>query len=337
MISKDKIYYLLIRIPLVGFSYDNTKNIFFKKFNIIPNGLNKNILESTSNELFSGQFYNYLNNIDNLLEYYEDCSSLVSISSRSNKGSLRILCAQLLKYLKTTYTTLKIKELTYDPCILLNYWVYNRLVNIFGSDVPSTIAPTFATLQQIWNSFVEKQSDKSFYNKCIPNDKIIMQSDWKKRKELYDYYVDYDTLYKTARDYSQKCEAYYFKIKEMISVYKYFEEKCSSDKYKCPDVFYKCREINLQSELEKLPCHETIKGRTVSTSEDRSFRHSPGSEGRTQDLATEAGTQLENGDSGIGTKLTNSVLGAAPVLLTATALYRVCIYFINIYQCSMNL
>ncbi|GAB69902.1 CYIR protein, partial [Plasmodium cynomolgi strain B] len=48
-------------------------------------------------------------------------------------------------------------------------------------------------------------------------------------------------------------------------------------------------------------------------------------------------TQLDSGDSGIGKKVTHSILGAAPVLLTATALYRVYIYFVIIYHYSTNL
>ncbi|KMZ88900.1 hypothetical protein PVBG_05829 [Plasmodium vivax Brazil I] len=232
------------------------------------------------------------------------------------------LCKKVLKYLDQSKEW-KENENGYDECVLFNYWIYDQLAGYFSDDL-SNIKIAFSGLQLIWEYLTDNSNNSSFYKKCKPMfKKILDHDDWKQRKLLYDYYVDYDTLYGIARGFPDKCEEYYGKIQKMVSVYKYFEEKCSqTGTYSCPDFFYKCREKNIESELEKLSCHDRIKGRTVSNSEDSNSHQSTGPEGRAQVPAPEASTQIESGDSGIGEKVTNSVLGAAPVLLTATALYR---------------
>ncbi|KMZ88732.1 hypothetical protein PVBG_05678 [Plasmodium vivax Brazil I] len=244
----------------------------------------------------------------------------------SNKELRMIpICKKYLRFLDNSKVWGD-SDAEYDVSLLLNYWIYDKISSIYSITDIDEISIYFGSLQGIWDHFKDSRYRELYYHKFKPNEKILKEEDWEKRKELNEYYVNYDTLYKTARGYSEKCEEYYLKIKEMISVYKYFEEKCSSDEYKCPGVFHKCTEKNLESELKKLPCHQKMKGRTVSTSDDGSSRQLPGSaEGPTDPAdgpALEAVTQLGSGDSGIREKVTNSVLGAAPVLLTATALYR---------------
>ncbi|KMZ95164.1 hypothetical protein PVMG_05082 [Plasmodium vivax Mauritania I] len=232
------------------------------------------------------------------------------------------LCKRILKYLHHSKQWKENKNV-YDECVLLNYWIYNELDTYFSKN-PSYINIAFSGLQLIWEPLTENSKNSFFYKKCKPMFKQILDhQDWKQRKELYDYYVDYDTLFGTAWGFPDKCEEYYEKIQKMISVYKYFEGKCSpTGTYSCPDFFYKCRDKNIESQLEKLSCHARIKGRTVSNSEDSSSHQSSDRAERPLDPAPEADRQLGSGDNGIGTKVTNSVLGAAPVLLTATALYR---------------
>ncbi|KNA01616.1 hypothetical protein PVNG_06005 [Plasmodium vivax North Korean] len=144
-----------------------------------------------------------------------------------------------------------------------------------------------------------------------------------------------------AQTYHDNCE-YYKKIKEMSSVYKDYEGKCSTKRDDCPEFFHKFHKENHEHILENLPCYKKMEqGRVAEAkAEDRSSDHHSGSERRpgasdgdyrsqgSEHGASHTETTTEN--SGIGNKVTHTVLGAAPVLLTATALYRVCTYLINI-------
>ncbi|GAB69805.1 CYIR protein, partial [Plasmodium cynomolgi strain B] len=229
----------------------------------------------------------------------------------------------------------------FDVSLLLNYWLYDKVTHIYRDTENYEINIAFSALQLIWSTFDSTRSEELYYKKCWPDLGKVHHEDWEYRKKLYDFYVDFDKLFGIGSTYDSLCKEYYQKIKEMIPVCAYFKGKClTPGTYSCPDNFKKCEEKNLETELKKLPCHVTINGTRGSTSQISSSHQPPGHTERPLDHAVvpsaEFNTQLESGNSGIGTKVTHSFLGAAPVLLTATALYRVCTYLINIYQCIMN-
>ncbi|GAB69991.1 hypothetical protein PCYB_007400 [Plasmodium cynomolgi strain B] len=265
------------------------------------------------------------------LQYYYRCNSI-----------------NLLRYLDKNSLS-NIPDPKYDECILLNYWVYSKIVKIFHSDKSSIIDNPFAALLRIWNEIIDNQPDKPSYIKCRPDSGTIMKHDWRKRKELYDYYVNYDTLFNTAQGYPQKCQEYYEKIKKMQNIFDYFEEHCEKYSHLCPEIYKDCKSYNPKSILEKIKCHATIIGTSGSISEDNSLLQGRGSTEvhpeRADDFklhiidafTAQSDTHIDSGNSGIGTKVTHSILGAAPVLLTGTMLYRVCIYFVNIYHYSTNM
>ncbi|GAB69828.1 CYIR protein, partial [Plasmodium cynomolgi strain B] len=237
----------------------------------------------------------------------------------------------------------------YDVCKLLNYWVYSRLVRIWGSDKPSIITTPLAALHRVWNEFLKKSSNTSLNNKCIPDMGLAVQHNWQDRKKLYDYYVDYDYLLYMAKNYDKDECTYYYKINEMIPLYNFYKDLCSTHRERCPDVFYEFPVENIESELTDLQCYSKFNGINGPILEatsslqlvDNKGEHEKPAEDISDyiidDYTVESNTQLDSGNSGIGKKVTHSILGAAPVLLTGTVLYRVCIYFVNIYHYSTNL
>ncbi|GAB69942.1 CYIR protein [Plasmodium cynomolgi strain B] len=163
---------------------------------------------------------------------------------------------------------------------------------------------------------------------------LALQHDWKNRKKLYDYYVDYDYLLYMAKNFDKDKCIYYNKIIEMISLYNSFKDLCKTHAKRCPDVFYKFPIENIEPVLEELQCYSKINGISDSISEaTSSLQHIDNKEVHEEpaediadhiidDYTVESDTQLDSGNSGIGKKFTHSILGAAPVLLTGTILYR---------------
>ncbi|KNA00876.1 hypothetical protein PVNG_06208, partial [Plasmodium vivax North Korean] len=192
------------------------------------------------------QFYNKLHQDHvNLRVYSSECARLITPYKGTYKYSLlRRTCAQVVKYLKTTYTKLKKEELKYNHCILLNYWIYSRLVNIFHTENSSVIAPALGEFELIWNDIVDKSPDKTLYNKCKPDNTIVRQKDWRQRKALYDYFVNYDTIEKTLQNYKDICPEYWSYVESHTSLYKYFEELCAKDKDQCPEFYIQCKQYD---------------------------------------------------------------------------------------------
>ncbi|KMZ96138.1 hypothetical protein PVNG_06034 [Plasmodium vivax North Korean] len=246
------------------------------------------------------------NDFSNLNTYENICNE--KLFSRK-KPQMMPICKKYLRFLDNSEVWGGTGT-EYDVSLLLNYWLYHNISAIYGITNFEKISDDFSALQLVGYYFKDDPKYGQNYEKFKPNINIFKEKDWEKRKELYEYYVNYDTLFWTAQSFNNKCEEYYGKIKKMILVYKLFEEKCSSKEYECPGVFYKCEEKNLESSLKTLPCHHTITDTRSSTLDGDSPYQSPRSAEQPLDPvdrpAAESNTQLESGDSGIREKVTNS-------------------------------
>ncbi|CAG9485555.1 unnamed protein product [Plasmodium vivax] len=243
----------------------------------------------STKELDTEKFYDAMNSdASNLDIYYNLCNDKLN---SKEKHQMMPICKKYLRFLDFSEVWGSIST-KYDVSLLLNYWLSDKIAAIHGFTNIDKIRIDFAALQMVWYYFKEN------------------------RIQLF----------------PEKCEEYYEKIKEMISVYKFFEDKCSSKAYKCPDVFDKCKDKNIESSLEDLSCHAIIKARSASILEGESTDQPRDVEQRPLGPADGPQLQLDQADSytqeltetsGFRKKVTHSVLGAAPVLLTATMLYRV--------------
>ncbi|SBT57130.1 PIR Superfamily Protein [Plasmodium ovale wallikeri] len=182
----------------------------------------------------------------------------------------------------------------------------------------------YGTIQGIWNNLVLDSSQRSYYNKCRPLFDMLKHNDWEKRKELYDYYVNYKTAYQIANNYEDKCKEYYSYIEGKAELYKHFGDICISDNTNCPKIYDKCISYNPDLVLRTINCHSKIVAERAATSEQaakaRALQHSQVKGLGSRSLSSSSELSQENSD--IGKKVGQSVLGVAPVLLTASALYR---------------
>ncbi|GAB69901.1 hypothetical protein PCYB_006500 [Plasmodium cynomolgi strain B] len=289
-------------------------------------------------------FYSYINFEHNDLSIYnERCDSikLDTINLKNHGDEVKKYCKKILRHLEKNDRIWFISVPENDVCILLNYWVYSELANILGSDKSSTILPALGQYQRLWNDIVDKLSDNSLNNKCKPDFYIYKQEDWKERKELYEYYVDYTNLNTLALKDDDKC-TYYKKIKEKQELFDYFDSLCASDRGKCPQIYNDCRSYNPKYVLHKfLKCHAEMEKQKAPA---ETLAHSAGTHETVvgisglqaaAEMSQHAQSTSESSD--IRTKVTHSILGGAQALMAGTMLYRVCIYFVSIYHYSTNL
>ncbi|SBT00888.1 PIR Superfamily Protein [Plasmodium ovale curtisi] len=288
------------------------------------------LFSNSSKELFSEKFYEAMNNDSSYLSKYDnECND---IHVYNPKDKMIKICKKYLRYLE--YCKLLNDEISlYNVSILFNYWLYGMLTHIYGANSTNKISAGFSALQLKWGYFYRIISNKAYYEKCKPQLSMVDHEDWDKRKKLYDYYVDYDILFGSAKNIDDKCD-YYRKIEEKKSLYEYFEKECSPPKNNCPEFYEKCKEYKPENVLSKLICHEKIaqeQADAKAAERPHAMEHTSGTGQETEvgshgpdvpGLGTRSETEVTSETSQICTKVGQSVLGITPVLLTASALYR---------------
>ncbi|KMZ76908.1 hypothetical protein PVIIG_06171 [Plasmodium vivax India VII] len=264
-----------------------------------------------------------------LKNYEQKCKE---IRVQKHEDEMKLICKKYLRFLDTSKAWSGLFY-EYDISLLLNYWLYDKITHIYDTTQSEVIGIAFAALQRVWDLFPYKPKYDPYYKKCHPDPNKVNQEDWKNRKKLYDYYVDYNYLSIMAKSYDYDECKYYKQIKGKKSLYDHFAPLCVSVDGDCPVFYEKCRDYNPNIVLPTLPCHTKMEQANTSppgdTKESSSHHPSgeadsiPGPGGIGGSEGSEAASHTQLGvNSDIRTKVTNSVLGAAPVLLTATALYR---------------
>ncbi|SCA60584.1 Plasmodium vivax Vir protein, putative [Plasmodium vivax] len=210
---------------------------------------------SFKDELYSEKFYDSLYNLKGLSGYFEYCSKLDKLQVGNN---VKIICARLLKYLENNSFS-RNEDNVNSYCLLLNYWVLSSLNNYLYLKYPSKLVPALGNIESIWTSFIEDNLNKLGNETCKPIQRIIMDTDWKDRKELYEYYVDYYQLSETVKIYTNMCEEFYEYVESKKKLYKHFDQLCASkDANRCPKYYAECKKYDPQNVLSNHNCHQKI-------------------------------------------------------------------------------
>ncbi|KMZ95197.1 hypothetical protein PVMG_05115 [Plasmodium vivax Mauritania I] len=271
----------------------------------------------------SDRFYQKLNlNYEDVEKDYAECNEF---SGSSSKYKIKRICTQLLKYLESSEKIKDKENSAYDDCLLLNYWIYGEIVDKYYK-ANHNIVPAYGELQRVWNGLIRNSSKTLYYNKCEPDFHIVIKDDWKKRKELYGYCVDYNTIKGTIPFYDTYCKEIYMYLKEKDALYKEYSEYCiKTDKNKCPDFFTKCKDKDPNTLLSELSCYGEMQRNEVLALEQE----------ERPATADKAGLSTDSQTSREGTNpVTNSghvLLGVVVTSMTSGALYKVKTDFIITY------
>ncbi|KMZ89833.1 hypothetical protein PVMG_05998 [Plasmodium vivax Mauritania I] len=204
-------------------------------------------------ELPSEKFNDWLNfNFINIPQYSSDCNFLKD-SYKQNSGIKR-LCARVIKYIKSKPSILNQEHLKEHHCNLFNYWIYEQLANEY--DDKST-EPVF-----IFADFLHTLSRLQYYNNntiCKLDSRIATIQDRKEKKELYEYCIDYKTIFNKSQFSTDKCNNYCTYVKNKIQIYEKFQNLCTShDRRNCPDFYEICKDKDPKLLLNKLKCKDEM-------------------------------------------------------------------------------
>ncbi|GAW84386.1 variable surface protein [Plasmodium gonderi] len=164
-------------------------------------------------------------------------------NSLSKYPQIKDFCSKLQNYLKNEYRYREQYTIKYEFCNLLSYWLYGQLVNMCNENkcdpkiIYKKISRIFST------SFHYIQSVYNFYN-CELDPYINSHDDWEKRKKLYDYCQDCETIKEMYQNNKEYCERYNIYLLDIIKLYDDFKTSCTyRSGTECPvtyDKFYKC-------------------------------------------------------------------------------------------------
>ncbi|SBT83392.1 PIR protein [Plasmodium ovale] len=279
--------------------------------------------ETHSIYLMSKKIYDDMENgSQDLSEYDGKCDDIIV---SSNKEEVKTLCKKVLRYLEKS-PVWNVQESEYDTCLLLNFWIYDKLTNIFFDKDKKNIA--FANFQKLFRNNMVYQKSTFPNKKCMDKFHILNNGDWKHRKELYDYYIDFNTIKQMIQFYGSECKNYYKYVEGKKHLYEYFDSICKNEARRCPHFYGQCKNYNPDLVLRNFPCHVQIEAaKNALAAQETSDQGLPdGPLPYDTDLSghradsSEAEMAQENSD--IGTKVGKSVLGITPIALTASALYK---------------
>ncbi|SBS99388.1 PIR Superfamily Protein [Plasmodium ovale curtisi] len=270
----------------------------------------------------SVQFYNDIKkDHEDLLNYNKQCDDIIV---KEKNEEVKEICRKYLRYLDKKFAVWNEVKNGHDICILMNYWIYNALTGIFGSKNDSNdINVAFSNLQLVYSKLVVDSKKKTSYDRCKPNYDMFKYDGWEKRKKLYEYYIDYTTIKQQSDIFTEKCKDFYKYIEEKDSLYKHFQNLCISDHSSCPQFYNNCLPYDPASVLPAMKCHDEIIAERATAEADAKPPDVPNFPGKEQVSVFHPPDRASTPEkSDIGTKVGHSVLGVAPVFLTATALYR---------------
>ncbi|SCA59731.1 VIR protein [Plasmodium vivax] len=281
---------------------------------------NLSFREELYSEIFNETFYK----LENLNDNVEYCSSLDKFPSGT---SIKKICLRLLKYLENNSFS-RNNDNEYIYCLLLNYWVFSSLNILLYSKHSSKIVPAFAEIVLTWYNFIDYKLKERENITCKPISNIPAYDDWKKRKELYEYYLDYYPVSLTVKNYPVRCNEFYKYVESKKNLYEHFKKRCPpNDTERCPEFYAQCLQYEPDKVLQHLSCHtnimqerasDTSRVPQIGNGHSVSEPNSDNSDGRK--MPDDA--PILSGNPHTVTKLGNVLLGVVATSMTSGALYR---------------
>ncbi|VUZ99449.1 PIR protein [Plasmodium vivax] len=279
---------------------------------------------SFSDELYSQRFYN---NLDGSSDYQAYILKCISLNAFPQYNSTKRICAKLLQYLDTN-TISRNTNNKYDACKLLNFWVYRWFFDILRTKGEESIPLAYGKLLLIWNDFIKDKPDKPGNKICRPISELAAYGDWRYRKELYEYYVDYEDFSKTLASWPTRCKDFYHYVESKRKLYEHFKKPCSSDGKKgCPEFYSECKKYDPDEVLPHPDCKGVIMQKTATAASrlplkinGHPFKESESDE-ESDDMKAFGAPKLNENSNNVRT-YGNVLLGVVATSMTSGALYR---------------
>ncbi|GAB70014.1 hypothetical protein PCYB_007630, partial [Plasmodium cynomolgi strain B] len=203
----------------------------------------------------SRKFYDKLENIIKRTDSNEYCGTPQNLRYNRN---LSDVCSTILINLKNNNVSVNDGNML-TICKLLNYWEYCTLNGLYHSKNGSEIDNSYNVLAKIWKEHVNDNSSEHYYKKYKPDYVHFIYTDWKQKKELYEYYFDIGVIKSTPKFFNTGYDDYYKYVKYKVRLYDYYKNPYSiSYNLDCPNFLKECKEYHPEMLLPEFICYQDI-------------------------------------------------------------------------------
>ncbi|SBT74491.1 Plasmodium vivax Vir protein, putative [Plasmodium ovale] len=178
------------------------------------------------------------------------------------------VCKELAKSLKYLYNDSKAKENQEKLCRYISFWVHEKFSGPDFIKVKNSYNQYMKHLTDTWNNINDLLVDPGNYA-CKPEFYNINMEDIKKRKILYDYCENYDTMSSKIFDHENgDCKKYYDYLKRMKKLHRDFENVWSVQDDKVPQFIKDCENHPPSASLTATSCMSIEKERGTHEEEE---------------------------------------------------------------------
>ncbi|SBT31516.1 PIR Superfamily Protein [Plasmodium ovale wallikeri] len=210
-------------------------------------------LYATLEDLPSYKFYKQFDEGD-ASTYISSCKAEEKISSNEK---LVELCSKILKNLKLLSETKNQDNFHNKRCNDLNYWISEQLHKNHGVKEERIInSPTYISL---YTSLIYIKEKEQIYNICSIDYTDTTTEEKRRRKNLYDYYENYEKLEKIIIQKGEKCSKEHNEyLTKCVALYKETQQFCRQgetyERDKCPPFFSYSLIYCPDKDLSVMPC-----------------------------------------------------------------------------------
>ncbi|VUZ99660.1 PIR protein [Plasmodium vivax] len=210
--------------------------------------------------LTSKKLYNQWNKGGNISSYLYECSGFTS-TPHNIYVKINNLCRQLIRNLEHMNSRENDECYTCGRCKLLNYWLYDQVKQILGSDYINIYTQIIKDLHAAWSKYKTHKLTHSGGFKivlvdpqCKPESHIPNIQDIEDKKNIHEHCLNYYEISKNTFN-NVECQKYKTYIKPKTSLYDKFEYSFSkNDTEKCPNYYNKCFSYNPKNFLDATNC-----------------------------------------------------------------------------------
>ncbi|SCA59952.1 Plasmodium vivax Vir protein, putative [Plasmodium vivax] len=185
----------------------------------------------------------------NSLSYLSTCFDFPSTPPKISKNIID-LCGKLLRNLNDMPYRENDECYTCGHRELLNYWLYDQVKQILGSEYINNYTQIIKDLHAVWSKYKIHKLQQSWVPKivvvdpqCKPETPITTIQDIEDKKNIQEHCLNYYEISKNNIS-NVECQEYKDYVESQSLKYGKFENLFPKDKTKCPNYYKKCKSYN---------------------------------------------------------------------------------------------
>ncbi|KMZ96476.1 hypothetical protein PVNG_06293 [Plasmodium vivax North Korean] len=195
--------------------------------------------------------------------YLSECYNYPSTPDDAYEG-VNNLCKKLIRNLEDINNRENDEFYTCGLCKLLNYWLYDEVKKILGSDYRNNYTGVIKDLHAAWSKHKKYAFPKpgvftriEVEQKCKPDNNILNLIDIEHKKNIHEHCLNYYEISKNTIN-NNECQKYKYHIQRQSLSYDKFESLFAEDKDNYANYYKQCNSYNPKNIVTQSNCPKEI-------------------------------------------------------------------------------